>query len=237
MANSPEPPQPPLGNRWVNAAYGVVYRIIAALFAGCAALLVGFAVLEVAAGLLAEDAELSARFSTVLEAIGMLTIAVAALELSQTVWEEEVLRKALMSAPTRVRRFISRFLVVVVVALAIEALVGAFHYVHDEPEQLPNAAAIAVGAAALLIAWGAFVRLNLSAEALEPEAMARAKHEDQKLDEEHASEAEHAAAEAEHAAAEAEHAAAEAERATPGTAPRSAPKPTPRPAPKPERKR
>lgn len=189
MTNLPEPPAPN-GNRWVNAAYGWVYRVIAALFAVCAVLLVGFAVLEAAAGLTAEGADLSGRFSTVLEAIGMLTIAVAALELSQTVWEEEVLRKALMSAPTRVRRFISRFLVVVVVALAIEALVGAFHYVHDDPDQLPNAAAIAIGAAALLIAWGVFIRLNLSAEALEPEAMARAKREDKKLDEGHAAESE-----------------------------------------------
>jgi hypothetical protein len=192
MTNLPEPPTPN-GNRWVNGAYGMVYRVIAALFACCAVLLVGFAVLEVAAGLTVEGADLPARFSTVLEAIGMLTIAVAALELSQTVWEEEVLRKALMSAPTRVRRFISRFLVVVVVALAIEALVGAFHYVHDDPDQLPNAAAIAVAAAALLIAWGVFVRLNLGAEAIEPEAMARAKREDKTLDEEHAAESERAA--------------------------------------------
>jgi hypothetical protein len=192
MTNLPDPS--PNGNQWVNAAYGVVYRIIAALFAGCAALLVGFAVLEVVAGLSAKGAELSERFATVLEAIGMLTISVAALELSQTVWEEEVLRKALMSAPTRVRRFISRFLVVVVVALAIESLICAFHYVHDDPEQLPNAASIAIGAAALLIAWGVFVRLNLAAEALEPEAMARAKREDKKLDEEHAAESEKARA-------------------------------------------
>jgi hypothetical protein len=192
MTNVPEPPTPN-GNRWINGAYGVVYRVIAALFACCAVLLVGFAVLEVAAGLTVEGADLPARLSTVLEAIGMLTIAVAALELSQTVWEEEVLRKALMSAPTRVRRFISRFLVVVVVALAIEALVGAFHYVHEDPDQLPNAAAIALAAAALLIAWGVFVRLNLAAEALEPEGMARAKREDKKLDEEHAAESERAA--------------------------------------------
>jgi len=197
MTNVPEPPTPN-GNQWVNIAYGVVYRIIAALFAGCAVLLVGFAVLEVVVGLTIDGADLSGRFSTVLEAIGMLTISVAALELSQTVWEEEVLRKALMSAPTRVRRFISRFLVVVVVALAIEALVGAFHYVHDDPEQLPNAASIAFAAAALLIAWGVFVRLNLSAEALEPEAMARAKREDKKLDEEHAAESAQARAHGEH---------------------------------------
>src|SRR5687768_6958834 len=92
------------------------------------------------------------RVGSVLESIGLLTIAVAALELSQTVWEEEVQRQSLMSAPTRVRRFISRFLVVVVVALAIEALTAAFRFAHEKPELLPHAAMIAFGAAALLIA-------------------------------------------------------------------------------------
>jgi hypothetical protein len=168
---------------WVNIGHSIVYRIVAALFAVCATLLVGFAAMEIYGGVATRELELKARFGAVLEAIGMLTIAVAALELSQTVWEEEVQRKALMSAPTRVRRFISRFLVVVVVALAIEALIAAFRFVHDAPEHLPHAAAIAVGAAALLVAWGAFVRLNLAAEALEPEAMERTKQEDQKLDE------------------------------------------------------
>jgi hypothetical protein len=182
MSRSPEPPAPN-GTRWVSVAYASVYRVIAGFFAVCAVLLVGLAALEVIDGISAADADLQARFSAVLEAIGMLTIAVAALELSQTVWEEEVQRKALMSAPTRVRRFISRFLVVVVVALAIESLIGAFRFVHDQPAHLPHAAAIALGAAALLVAWGAFIRLNLAAEALEPEAMAHAKREDEKINE------------------------------------------------------
>ena len=38
-----------------------------------------------------------------------------------------------------------------------------------------------VGAAALLAAWGVFVRLNTSAEKLEPEAMEKAKEEDEKV--------------------------------------------------------
>jgi hypothetical protein len=175
-------PSGPTGARWAHVSYAIVYRIIAALFALCAVLLIGMAGLAVLNGLKDPDTQLEQRFSAVLEAIGMLTIAVAALELSQTVWEEEVLRKALMSAPTRVRRFLSRFLVVVVVALAIEALTAAFRFVHDAPQHLPHAAAVAIGAAALLVAWGVFIRLNLPAEAVEPEAMARAKREDRKLD-------------------------------------------------------
>jgi hypothetical protein len=180
--SKPDPDEPRLA-RLAHAAYAMVYRCIAALFAVCAVIIVVFSGMEVVSGLMAKGLDLQHRFSSVLEAVGMLTIAVAALELSQTVWEEEVQRKALMSAPTRVRRFISRFLVVVVVALSIEALTGAFRFVHDDAEKLPYAASVAFAAAALLIAWGVFVRLNLKAEALEPEAMAQAKREDQKLDE------------------------------------------------------
>lgn len=87
-----------------------------------------------------------------------------------------------MSAPTRVRRFLSRFLIVVVVALSVETLVAVFRFAHESPERLPQAAAIGIAAAALLSAWGLFVKLNRSAEELEPEAMERAKQEDKRLD-------------------------------------------------------
>lgn len=184
MVQKPDPPAR-RGTQLARLAYAFVYTSITVLFALCAAILVGFAGVELYRGLLvADNPAPSARVGSVLEAIGLLTIAVAALELSQTVWEEEVQRQASMSAPTRVRRFISRFLVVVVVALAIEALTAAFRFAHEDPKLLPYAATVAFGAAALLIAWGVFIRLNLPAEALEPEAMARAKREDAKLDNE-----------------------------------------------------
>jgi hypothetical protein len=80
-----------------------------------------------------------------------------------------------------VRRFLSRFFVVVVVALAIEGLVATFRALHEDPGQLPHAAAILVGTGVLLAAWGLFIYLNRAAEELEPEAMADAKREDKKL--------------------------------------------------------
>lgn len=116
-----------------------------------------------------------------IEAVGLLAIAVVSLQIAQTIMEEEVIREAHISAPTRVRRYLSRFLVVVVVALALEGLVGAFKSLHENPELLPHAAALLVAAAGLLAAWGVFVKCNRAAEELEPEAMAEAKKEDVKL--------------------------------------------------------
>jgi hypothetical protein len=118
----------------------------------------------------------------VLEAIAVLTVAVAALELGQTILEEEVHREQQMSAPTRVRRFLSRFMVVLVVALTIETLVLVFRFSQDTPEYLPYAASVGAAAALLLVAWGVFIRLNVAAEKLEPEAMQAAKREDRKIE-------------------------------------------------------
>jgi hypothetical protein len=129
-----------------------------------------------------EHGSVDGRLGHVLDAIALLTIAVASLELAQTIVEEEVQREAHMSAPTRVRRFLSRFMVVLVVSLSIEALVAVFHFSRDNPAQLPYAASIGLMAAALLAGWGYFIRQNETAERLEPEAMAAAKSEDRKID-------------------------------------------------------
>ena len=74
-------------------------------------------------------------------------------------------------------------MVVVVVALSIECLVTVFQVAHEDPARLPQAAAIGIAAGVLLAAWGIFIRLNKSAEELEPEAMAEAKSEDHNMKE------------------------------------------------------
>jgi len=101
----------------------------------------------------------------------------------EAIVEEEVIRDAHVSAPTRARRFLSRFFVVVIVALAIEGLVATFKAIHEDMAQLPYAGALLASSALLLIAWGAFIWFNRAAEELEPEAMQQAKEEDRKLNE------------------------------------------------------
>ncbi|MCA1561139.1 MAG: hypothetical protein LC804_13035 [Acidobacteria bacterium] len=168
--------------RVIKSIFTLGYSSIIVLFIGCALCLIVFALLEMWRGINpAEAVPLRDRFNAILESIGLLTIAVVALELGQTILEEEVQREAQVSAPTRVRRFLSRFMVVVVVALAIESLVVVFELAHQDPSRLPQAASIGLVAGLLLVAWGLFIRLNKSAEELEPEAMERTKREDQKV--------------------------------------------------------
>ena len=118
----------------------------------------------------------------VIQMIGITAIAVVALQIAQTIAEEEVIREAHVSGPTRVRRFLSRFMVVIVVALAVEGMIATFKALREDLSLLPYAASLLVGVAFLLAGWGAFVWLNRAAEELEPEAMALAKSEDEKLE-------------------------------------------------------
>ncbi|MCP1573916.1 Ni/Fe-hydrogenase subunit HybB-like protein [Herbaspirillum rubrisubalbicans] len=164
----------------IMGIFGVVHGVIAVLFALAALALIaiaarmGFEALTEGMGL--------AQAQALIEAIGILAAAVVAFQIAETITEEEVVRDANISAPTRVRRFLSRFFVVVIVALAIEGLVMTFRAVHEEATDLIYAAALLAGTGVLLAAWGYFIYCNRAAEELEPDAMQEAKEEDKKID-------------------------------------------------------
>ena len=163
----------------VLTAFGYAQGVMAFLFA-VAGLALTFAAGRTAWDAIVGGLDLEAA-QQVIEAIGLLAAAVVALQIAQTIAEEEVIREMHVSAPTRVRRFLSRFLVVLVVALAIEGLVATFKALHEDLEQLLYASALILSSGALLAAWGAFIWFNRAAEELEPGKMEEAKQEDEKL--------------------------------------------------------
>ena len=160
--------------------FAAIHALIALLFA-CAAIVLVVTAVRLGVTAVAEGFEPELAL-IVIEALGLLAAAVVALQISQTIAEEEIVRGAHISAPTRVRRFSSRFLVVVVVALAIEGLVATFKAIREDLSQLVYAAALVGATGLLLSAWGLFIYLNRFAEELEPEAMEKAKREDRKLE-------------------------------------------------------
>jgi hypothetical protein len=164
--------------KWLLRVFSGIHAFMALLFA-CAALMLIAVSARIGWSAFTGGLDRAAAES-IIEAVGLLAAGVVALQVAQTITEEEVVRDAQISAPTRVRRFLSRFMVVIVVALAVEGLVATFR-AHSEPVQLLYAAGLVCSVAFLLAGWGLFVHLNRSAEELEPEAMAEAKREDRKL--------------------------------------------------------
>jgi len=165
--------------KFFTSVFRSMHAAMALFFALAAIMLI---IIAVRMGWQAFGGELDgAAAQAIIEAVGLLAAAVVALQIAETIVEEEVVRDADISAPTRVRRFLSRFFVVVIVALAIEGLVATFKAIHDDMTHLVYAAAILAATALMLAAWGLFIHLNRSAEELEPEAMQEAKGEDHKL--------------------------------------------------------
>lgn len=161
-------------------AFSIVHGFVAFIFA-CAALMLVAIAAKIGFVAFAGGLDRGAA-QQIIEALGLLAAAVVALQIAHTIAEEEVVRDAHISGPTRVRRFISRFLVVVVVALTIESLVATFKAGQEDPAHILYAATMVFAAGVLLAGWGVFIRLNRYAEELEPEAMAEAKREDRKLE-------------------------------------------------------
>lgn len=161
-------------------ALALIHALIAVLFVGISLLIIVIAAQTIWHALAFGLNEGAA--TGIIEAIGLVAVAVLALQIAQTIMEEEVIREAHVSAPTRVRRYLSRFMVVIVIALAVEGLVATFKAVHEDLALLPSAASILIAVAVLIAGWGIFIHLNRSAEELEPEAMKEAKSEDRKLE-------------------------------------------------------
>lgn len=166
--------------RSILTAFGLVQGFMAALF-GIAGVALTVAAARtgwegIVAGLDKEAAQ------SIIEAIGLLAAAVVAIQISQTIAEEETIREMHVSAPTRVRRFLSRFMVVLIVALTIEALVGTFKALHENVTNLVYPSLLITATGVLLAAWGVFIKLNRAAEELEPKELEQATEEDKKLE-------------------------------------------------------
>jgi len=166
--------------KFILRIFASLHALLALLFVAASVILVISAVHEGWAAMQEGMGEEAA--GAIIEAIGLVAIAVVSLQIAQTIAEEEVVREAHVSAPTRVRRFLSRFLVVIVVALSIEALIATFKAIHEDMSELYAASAAIAAVGVLLAGWGVFIRMNVPAEELEPEAMEQAKEEDQKLE-------------------------------------------------------
>lgn len=162
----------------IHSLFTLIHALIALMFSLASLALLWIAAMKGWDAL--NDGLGAATAASIVEALGVLASGVVALQIAQTITEEEVIREAHISGPTRVRRFLSRFLVVLVVALAVEALVAAFK-TQEDPSHLLYPAALVSAVGVLLIGWGAFIHLNRSAEELEPEAMQEAKGEDHKV--------------------------------------------------------
>ncbi len=113
-----------------------------------------------------------------IEAIGLLAHAIVALQIAQTITEEEVVRQVRNSGAARIRRYLSCFMVVIVIALAVEGLVATFKALHEDMELLPHAASLVFAVGVILAGWAMFLRLGGGIEEGRQDAEEQGRDED-----------------------------------------------------------
>ncbi len=126
----------------------------------------GYGVAKAGGALLARSSDIEPLFT----AIALVAVAVAVLELGATILAEEVARTDPKREAGEIRRTLSRFLYIVITALAIEGLLMVFKYsIGNEPTLLLYAAAILVATGLLLIAIAVYNRMSVVVEVKEAE--------------------------------------------------------------------
>jgi hypothetical protein len=108
------------------------------------------------------------------ESIGFTTISAAVFELAKTIYDEEIASMVKMDHPGKIRHFMSRFLTVIIISLAIEFLTMVFRFSHNPEEYiyLFESAAVAVGIALIYVSWAYFNKISESTEKWERQIIA-----------------------------------------------------------------
>lgn len=100
----------------------------------------------------------------ILDSIGLLVISMAVLDSGKYLMEEEVLRDRELRSPVEARRTLTKFLVIITIAVSLEAVVSIFRAAHDSLEKLVYPALLLLSAVAVVIGLGLYQKLSHIAE-------------------------------------------------------------------------
>ena len=120
------------------------------------------------------------QITMLFESIGFTTIAAAVFELAKTIYDEEIVSMVKMDHPGKIRHFMSRFLTVIIISLAIEFLTMVFRFSHN-PVEYPymfESAAVAIGIALIFVSWAYFNKVSESTEKWERKIVTSGQKED-----------------------------------------------------------
>ncbi|MEC7838809.1 MAG: hypothetical protein VX777_02075 [Chlamydiota bacterium] len=101
---------------------------------------------------------------TLLDFVGYLIISVAIFDVGRYLLEEEVFRERELRSPKEARQSLTKFMVIIVIAVTLEALLSVIRAGTKDVSLLIYPAALFLVATLLLIGLGLFQRLSVAAE-------------------------------------------------------------------------
>lgn len=126
--------------------------------------LVGYALWEIASGMLAAGLTSVDRVQRALDGVGLMIIGFAVVEAATFIAEEELIRKRELRSTRESRRSITKFITIIVIAASLEALVMVFKTSREAIPAVIYPAALFTSAMLALVALGVYQWLSSSVE-------------------------------------------------------------------------
>ncbi|MEY6434184.1 hypothetical protein ABC977_17440 [Thioalkalicoccus limnaeus] len=147
-----------------SAAYHLFSRVIYAL-ASIALTLISIAMIVVA-GLDVWDSARAGEPLThsMLDGIGLVVVSLAVLDVAKYLMEEEVLRDRELRSATEARKTLTKFLVIIIIALTLEALVFVFKAGSEDLTLLIYPAALLAMISLMVVALAFYMRISSKTE-------------------------------------------------------------------------
>jgi len=103
--------------------------------------------------------------TALLDAIGLIVISMAVFDVSKFLLEEEVFKDRELGSPTEARETLTKFLVIISIAVSLEALVFIFDAAKQDITKLVYPTFLLVAAVMLVIGLGIYQKLSRDTEA------------------------------------------------------------------------
>jgi hypothetical protein len=138
----------------------ILYGITALALAVLALAFVGLAMVRV----WSEIAHADATVSAMLEAVGMLIVALAVFDVSKYLIEEELLRDRELRSAEEARKTLTKFLTIVIIAVSLESVVFVFQAGKEDMTRLIYPAALLAVVGGLVGVLGLYQRMSRTTE-------------------------------------------------------------------------
>ena len=138
-----------------------LYFVISGAFVLIAVLLVGAALWNAAETLLARGEAVDALLS----AVGLMVIAMACVDVGKYLFDEEVVRERELRSAVEARQSLTKFMVIICIAVALEGLVQIARVSQASFDALLPAALLILTAVAVMVGLGMYQKLSGEVEA------------------------------------------------------------------------
>lgn len=144
----------------VNAVTSFMYMLASAALLIISVLLISFGLWEVGYAIYHRQPYIDAS----LDAIGLIVISMAVFDIAKYLYDEQVVRDLELRSPAEARQTLTKFLVIIIIAVTLEALVFIFRTGTTNMRELLYPTGLLVASVLLVVGLGWYQKLSTGVE-------------------------------------------------------------------------